>query len=112
LPHSNSICKAKRKLRHSLSLIFRWSRTETRVCWEENFEHDLQSGVWQWEDFPPETWTRARELSHRHGPALGCGTSDALHVASALALAADDFCTFDRDQAELARAVGLRVLGS
>jgi hypothetical protein len=27
------------------------------------------------------------------------------------ALAADDFCTFDRDQAQLARAAGLRVLG-
>jgi predicted nucleic acid-binding protein len=36
---------------------------------------------------------------------------DTLHVASALTLAADDFYTFDRDQAKLARAVGLRVLG-
>jgi len=88
-----------------------WTISEAQAM-EENFEHDLQSGVWQWEDFPPETWTRARELSHRHGPALGCRASDALHVASALALAADDFYTFDRDQAKLARAVGLRVLGS
>jgi len=88
-----------------------WAISEARSI-EEHFTRDLQTGVWQWEDFPPETWTRARELSHRHGPALGCGTSDALHVASALALAADDFYTFDRDQAKLARAVGLRVLGS
>jgi predicted nucleic acid-binding protein len=79
---------------------------------EENFVHDLQTGVWQWEGFPPETWARARELSRRHAPALGCRALDALHVASALALAADDFYTFDRDQAKLARAVGLRVLGS
>jgi predicted nucleic acid-binding protein len=43
---------------------------------------------------------------------MGCRAVDALHVASALTLAADDFYTFDRDQAKLARAVGLRVLGS
>jgi predicted nucleic acid-binding protein len=88
-----------------------WAISEARSI-EEHFTRDLQTGVWHWEDFPPETWTRARELSHRHGPALGCRASDALHVASALALAADDFYTFDRDQAKLARAVGLRVLCS
>ena len=78
---------------------------------EENFLHDIQTGVWQWEDFAPETWARARELARRHAPALGCRALDALHVASALTLAADDFYTFDHDQAKLARAVGLRVLG-
>jgi predicted nucleic acid-binding protein len=79
---------------------------------EEDFLRDIQTGVWQLEDFPPETWARARELSRRHAPALGCRALDALHVASALTLAADDFYTFDHDQAKLARAVGLRVLGS
>ena len=88
-----------------------WTVSEARAI-EENFAHDLQTGVWHWEDFPPETWARARELARRHAPALGCRALDALHVASALALAADDFYTFDRDQAKLARAVGLRVLGS
>lgn len=78
---------------------------------EGDFTRDLQTGVWQWEDFPPEIWTRARELSRRHGPSLGCRALDSLHVASALVLAADHFYTFDRDQAKLARAVGLRVLG-
>ena len=88
-----------------------WTLREARAI-EENFAHDLQTGVWQWEDFPAEIWARARELARRHGPALGCRALDALHVASALTLAADDFYTFDRDQAKLARAVGLRVLGS
>jgi len=88
-----------------------WSLSEARAI-EENFAHDLQTGIWQWEDFSSEIWTRARELSRRHAPALGCRVMDALHVASALTLAADDFYTFDRDQAKLARAVGLRVLGS
>jgi len=88
-----------------------WTLSEARAI-EENFAHDLQAGVWQWEDFPSEIWARARELCRRHAPALGCRALDALHVASALTLAADDFYTFDHDQAKLARAVGLRVLGS
>lgn len=88
-----------------------WTVSEARAI-EEDFAHDLQTGIWQWEDFPPETWTRARELARRHTAALGCRALDALHVASALALAADDFYTFDRNQADLARAAGLRVLGS
>ena len=79
---------------------------------EQDFIHDLQSGIWQWEDLPDVTWTRARELSRRHGPTLGCRAMDALHVASALALGADHFYTFDRDQAKLARAAGLHVLGT
>ena len=87
-----------------------WTASEARAM-EENFVHDLQTGVWQWEDFPFEIWARARELARRHAPALGCRALEALHVASALTLAADDFYTFDHDQAKLARAVGLRVLG-
>jgi len=87
-----------------------WTLSEARAL-EENFVHDLQTGVWQWEDFAFEIWARARELARRHAPALGCRALDALHVASALTLEADDFYTFDRHQAKLARAVGLRVLG-
>jgi len=79
---------------------------------EENFVRDLQTGVWHWENSPSEVWQQVRELSRRHGPPFGCRALDALHVASALTLAADDLYTFDRDQAKLARAVGLRVLGS
>ena len=88
-----------------------WTVGEAQAI-EEDFTHDLQTGIWQWEDFPPETWTRARELSRRHGPTLGCRALDALHVAAALVFTSDDFYTFDRDQAKLARAAGLRVLGS
>jgi predicted nucleic acid-binding protein len=87
-----------------------WTLREAQAI-EENFTHDLQTGIWRWEDLPLETWARARELSRRYAPSLGCRALDALHVASALALAADDFYTFDRDQAQLARAAGLRVLG-
>lgn len=87
-----------------------WTLREARAI-AENFTHDLETGIWRWEEFPPETWARARELARRYAPSLGCRALDALHVASALALAADDFYTFDRDQAQLARATGLRVRG-
>jgi predicted nucleic acid-binding protein len=43
---------------------------------------------------------------------MGCRALDALHVASALTLGADDFYTFDCDQAKLAQAVALRVFGA
>ncbi|MBZ5564589.1 MAG: type II toxin-antitoxin system VapC family toxin [Acidobacteriia bacterium] len=88
-----------------------WTVNEARAI-EESFVRDLQSGVWQWEDLPPETWHRARELSRRYAPVLASRAMDALHVACALLLAADDFYTFDRDQAKLARAAGLAVLGT
>ncbi len=87
-----------------------WTIREARAM-EEDFVSDLQTGVWQWENFPAETWLRARELARRHAPRLGSRTLDTIHVASALVLAAEDFYTFDRDQARLARAAGLRVIG-
>ena len=87
-----------------------WTLREARAI-EENFTHDLQSGIWRWEDLPLETRGRAGELARRYGPSLGCRAMDALHVASARVLAADDFYTFDRDQAQLARSAGLRVRG-
>ncbi len=87
-----------------------WTIREARAI-EEDFVSDLQSGVWQWEDLPAETWSRARELARRHAPHLGSRALDTIHVASALVLAAEDFYTFDRDQARLARAAGLAVVG-
>jgi predicted nucleic acid-binding protein len=88
-----------------------WTVSEARTI-EEDFVRDLQAGVWQSEEFPTQTWQRARELSRRHAPTLGSRALDVIHVASALVLGAEDFYTFDQDQAKLARAAGLRVMGS
>lgn len=44
------------------------------------------------------------------GADLGTRTLDVLHVASAVALGAQRFVTYDIRQAALAKAVGLRVL--
>jgi len=88
-----------------------WTVNEARAM-EEDFVRDLQAGVWDSEEVAAQTWQRARELSRRHAPALGSRTLETIHVASALVLGAEDFYTFDRDQAKLARAAGLRVVGS
>jgi len=88
-----------------------WTIGEARTI-EQDFVQDLELGVWEREDLPAQTWQRARELSRRHAPALGTRALDTIHVASALLLGAQDFYTFDRDQTRLARAAGLRVLGS
>jgi len=88
-----------------------WTISEARSI-EEDFVRDLQAGVWQWEDLPAQAWQRARELSRRYAPVLGSRALDTIHVASALVLGAEDFYTFDRDQAKLARAAGLPVVGS
>lgn len=88
-----------------------WTTGEARTI-EQDFVQDLELGVWEREDLPAQTWQRARELSRRHATALGTRALDTIHVASALLLGAQDFYTFDRDQTRLARAAGLRVLGS
>jgi hypothetical protein len=49
----------------------------------------------------------ARQLSRRHTAKSGTRTLDILHVAAALVLHAESFYTFDRAQAQLARAAGL-----
>jgi predicted nucleic acid-binding protein len=76
-----------------------------------SFAEDLQDGryvvvdvLWR------ATLRRAEQLSRDQTPTLGCRTLDVLHVASALELGMRAFVTFDRRQAQLATAVGLRVV--
>jgi predicted nucleic acid-binding protein len=52
----------------------------------------------------------AGELSAQHGRKILCGGMDVLHVASAVKLEAEEFWTCDEDQAEFARATGLKVV--
>ena len=54
--------------------------------------------------------TLARQLTERHTARQGYRTYDVLHVASALALGAHSFWTFDTDADSLAKAEGLKVL--
>ena len=70
---------------------------------------DIDSGVLWIAPFGSTIFERARQMTAKQTPRLGTRTLDLLHVASALVLRADTFCTFDQRQASLASAEGLRL---
>ena len=65
---------------------------------------DLTRGVFHSVPTPPSVYEEALRLARRHTAALGARTLDILHVAEALKLGAAIVYTFDRRQAQLARA--------
>jgi predicted nucleic acid-binding protein len=73
------------------------------------FESDLAADVFRLFPVPPASWQVAQRLSRSHSSALGTRCLDILQVAIALALRAGTFLTFDRNQAALAQAEGLRT---
>jgi predicted nucleic acid-binding protein len=71
---------------------------------------DLASGVLVIVSPPlTEGLTEAERLSALHSDTLGTRSLDILHVAAAVVLGSREFLTFDRRQANLARAAGLIV---
>ncbi len=74
------------------------------------FRRDAESGVLRIIPVPSAAYQQAAQIAARYTPALGTRTLDILQVASALALKADTFYTFDRKQAKLASSLGLRIL--
>jgi predicted nucleic acid-binding protein len=89
-------------------MVFRGYATKVNaVTALRDFEQDIDRGVFQMFPVPPLAWETARNLSIRRSASLGTRSLDILHVAMALTLHADVFLTFDRQQAELARAEGL-----
>jgi predicted nucleic acid-binding protein len=75
----------------------------------DKFEGHRQSHVWVEAPLPQMAFDRCIQLAKQHGTRIGMATLDTLHVASALELGAQHFWTFDERQANLARAVGLKV---
>jgi predicted nucleic acid-binding protein len=81
-------------------------RTDVSV---NNFEADLQSGIYRVKPLSEAAFTRARQISRKFTATVGVRTADLLHVAAALELGADAFFTFDLQQRKLASAVGLSL---
>jgi predicted nucleic acid-binding protein len=75
----------------------------------EAFYADIEVGVFTCVPVPPSAWDIALKLSRSHTSKTGTRSLDILHVAGTLALKASAFLTFDRNQARLARAVGLAL---
>lgn len=91
--------------------VFRrqWTSSEARLV-REAFRSDIHAGVFRLEEVPVHVWSLAETLSEQHAAALGTRMLDVLHVAIALLLNPEAFCSLDRRQRRLARASGLRVL--
>ena len=100
------------ELRNAIRLcVFRRQITTTqREKALHDLENDKAAGVLH---AVPLDWPKALKyaeaLGRRHTEALGARGMDILHVASALALKAGRFVTFDEKQRELARLAGLNV---
>lgn len=91
-------------------LVFRsyWSRSEASAV-VDRFLQERNAGVFRAVPFTSEMWDKASELSRLRTAAIGTRTLDVLHVAAALLLKPDVFFTFDKRQAQLAKAVRLKV---
>ena len=70
---------------------------------------DLASGVFHSVPAPASVYEEALRLARRHSAVLGTRSLDILHVAAALQLGLKTLYTFDRRQAQLARAAGLKT---
>jgi len=85
--------------------------TEVKQCLAA-FRKDLTDSLFDLKPFSLEMIHKASLISGRQTPRLGTRALDVLHVASAIVLGAEDFYTFDQNQAKLAAAEGLAVLGT
>ena len=99
------------ELTNALELrIFRKELTSSEVrAAHSAFRTDLESGVFSLKPMPATVYYRAKLIARKRTAHLGVRTLDILHVASALALRADTFYTFDRTQGKLAQAEGLET---
>jgi len=88
-------------------------RKELRASEEQavllSFSKDVHAGVIRVVPISAATFAHARRIARTQTRLLGTRALDVLHVASALVLRADSFCTFDKNQARLAAALGLRI---
>lgn len=92
--------------------IFRKESGEKQIRTSlELFGKDVRAGVFEPKSFSADIFRQAAQLSSRQTATFGTRTLDLLHVASAVVLQTEGFCTFDKKQAELARAEGLVVRG-
>jgi predicted nucleic acid-binding protein len=70
---------------------------------------DLRSGVFHSVPTPASVYEEALRLARRHTAVIGTRPLDILHVAAAITLGVRTLYTFDRRQAQLARAAGLKT---
>jgi len=91
--------------------LFRRALTAPEIAAARSaLREDLEGGVFWLKPLPVVVFEKARQIARKRTASLGTMTLDVLHVASAVALGATAFYTFDRNQSRLAAIEGLRVL--
>jgi predicted nucleic acid-binding protein len=97
----------------SNALNWRIFQKELRASEEQavllSLSKDVRDGLIRIVPISAATFAHARRIARTQTRLLDTRSLDVLHVASALALRAGSFCTFDKNQARLAGALGLRV---
>jgi predicted nucleic acid-binding protein len=95
------------------ALNWRIFRKELRASEEQavllSLSRDTDAGAIRIIPISSATLAHARRIARTHTRLLGTRALDVLHVASALTLRANSFCTFDKNQARLAAALALRI---
>jgi predicted nucleic acid-binding protein len=81
---------------------------QTRAAYAA-FRDDVTAGIFAIKPMSQDVYAQARRLAERWTRTLGTRTLDMIHVASAMALGADAFHTFDERQRRLAKAAKLTV---
>lgn len=81
---------------------------QTRAAYAA-FRDDVIASILVIKPMSEEVYAQARQLARRWTRTLGTRTLDIIHVASAMALGAETFHTFDERQRRLAKAVKLTV---
>jgi predicted nucleic acid-binding protein len=88
----------------------RWRLLSASAVVIRTLEKEVRLGYWPHVEFSwTETVRTANELSAVHCRDLTIRAMDLFHVAIACVVGADQFLTFDDDQASLAEAVGVAV---
>jgi predicted nucleic acid-binding protein len=85
------------------------SSREAQSVYSE-FQRDREAGVWIEAALPELSFETCIAIARNRVAKLGVLTVDTLHVTLALELGAAHFWTFDRRQAKLAEAEGLKPL--
>jgi predicted nucleic acid-binding protein len=91
--------------------VFRKDSTADKIkASSDLFGRDVRAGMFELKSLGSEVFRQASDNAKRRTAILGTRTLDLLHVATAIFLQADVFCTFDRNQTKLASAEGLKVV--
>ena len=85
------------------------AKEEAEIVLKRFHEHERRGVFYRPQFHWADVFSLAIDLSRTHTERIGARSLDVIHVASALAMDADGFTTFDQRQSKLAVNAGLRI---